>query len=63
LESSRAQALNAFTVKSFFDLLFETLTSYYIKPSNIYNMDKKGVQIGLAGKTRVLVDRDQKTVS
>ncbi|EJD05306.1 DDE-domain-containing protein, partial [Fomitiporia mediterranea MF3/22] len=63
LESSRAQALNSFTVKSFFDLLFETLTSYHIKPSNIYNMDEKGVQMGLAGKTRVLVDRDQKTVS
>ncbi|KAL5501527.1 hypothetical protein ACEPAH_8787 [Sanghuangporus vaninii] len=62
LESCRAQALNRSTVKGYFDLLSGIIGKYNISPSNIYNMDEKGIQLGIGGRARVLVDRNQKTV-
>jgi hypothetical protein len=32
-----------------------------IKPHNFYNMDEKGVQLGVGKQVKVLVDHDQKT--
>ncbi|KAL5499174.1 hypothetical protein ACEPAH_1692 [Sanghuangporus vaninii] len=62
LESCRAQALNRFTVSSYFDLLSEIIRKYNISPSNIYNMDEKGLQLGIGKRLHVLVDRNQKSV-
>lgn len=62
LESCRAQALNRTTTSEFFEMLQNTITQYDIKPENLYNMDEKGVQMGLGARARVLVDRNQKTV-
>lgn len=62
LESCRAKALNRPTVNSFFELLAEIIKKYEIKPVNLYNMDEKGVQMGVGGRARALVDRNQKTV-
>ncbi|KAJ7057633.1 hypothetical protein C8F01DRAFT_927532, partial [Mycena amicta] len=62
LEECRARALNRTVVKEYFDILQETIAEYNIKPKNIWNMDEKGVQLGDAGKVRVVVDRDQRTV-
>ncbi|VDC07874.1 unnamed protein product [Peniophora sp. CBMAI 1063] len=62
LEACRARALNHTTVDNYFKLLRETIDEFGIIPSNIYNMDEKGVQLGVANKERALVDRDQATV-
>lgn len=61
LESKRAQALNRANVTSFFDILFNLQHQYDVPPENIYNMDEKGVQLGIGdGQQRVLVNREQK---
>ncbi|KAJ7216085.1 hypothetical protein GGX14DRAFT_310797, partial [Mycena pura] len=62
LEACRAQSLTRPVVHDYFTLLAETIERYDIKPKNIWNMDEKGIQLGIADKTRVLVDRDQKVV-
>ncbi|KIJ66195.1 hypothetical protein HYDPIDRAFT_46350, partial [Hydnomerulius pinastri MD-312] len=62
LEACHAQQLNPTLVKEFFKLLSSVIKDYNILPENIYNMDEKGVQLGVGKRTYVLVDRDQKTV-
>lgn len=62
LESCRARALNRATVATFFDLLAELIQKYSIKPNNIYNMDEKGIQMGIGAQSRVLVDQNQKSI-
>jgi hypothetical protein len=62
VQSCRAQALNETLVNGFYDILESVIAKYHIPPENIYNMDEKGVQLGVGKKARVLVDRDQKTV-
>ncbi|KAJ7434112.1 hypothetical protein B0H11DRAFT_2373778, partial [Mycena galericulata] len=63
LEECRARALNRTTVHDYFKLLTETVETYDIKPQNIWNMDEKGIQLGVGDRIRALVDRDQKVVS
>jgi hypothetical protein len=62
LEACCVQALNRTAVHDYFTLLLETIEKYDINWKNIYNMDEKGVQLGIGTKTKALVDRDQKTV-
>ncbi|KAF8200886.1 hypothetical protein BJ912DRAFT_921467 [Pholiota molesta] len=49
-------------VTEFFEILKDLTEKYHIKPHNIYNMDEKGLQLGVGKRARVLVDRDQKSV-
>lgn len=60
LESCCAQCLNRPLVNEYFDILEEVITEYNIPVENIYNMDEKGIQMGIGKRTMVLVDRDQK---
>ena len=62
LEKCRAQALNPATVSSFYDTLNDLMTKYEITKENIYNMDGKGIQLGMGKRVCAMVDRDQKTV-
>jgi len=62
LEACRAKALNRTQVSEFYDILRGLITEYGIKMRDIYNMDEKGIQLGVGKHTLVLVDRDQKTV-
>jgi len=62
LESCRARALNPSLVQEFYDLLEEVREEYNIEPSNTYNMDEKGVQLGVGSRVAAIVDRDQKDV-
>ena len=62
LEFCCAQVLNKTQVTGFFDILHDLLTHYKITPNNLYNMDEKGVQLGVGKQTQALVDRDQKSV-
>ncbi|THH07168.1 hypothetical protein EW146_g9398 [Bondarzewia mesenterica] len=62
LESCHARALNRTLVDEFFDILEDVCTTYDVKSQNIYNMDEKGIQLGIGKRTFVLVNRDQKIV-
>ncbi|KAJ6473945.1 hypothetical protein DFH09DRAFT_850759, partial [Mycena vulgaris] len=61
LEICHAKALNPTAVHEYFTILTETIEKYDINWKNIYNMDEKGIQLGVGAKTCALVDRDQKT--
>ncbi|KAJ7735333.1 hypothetical protein B0H16DRAFT_1242397, partial [Mycena metata] len=62
LEECRARSLNRPTVHDYFELLGDVIRQYDIKPKNIWNMDEKGIQLGVGERVRALVDRDQKVV-
>lgn len=62
LEKARAKALNQTVVNEFFDMLADLITEYRILPENIYNMDEKGIQLGIGAKITAMIDRDQKAV-
>jgi hypothetical protein len=62
LEKCRAKALNKMAVDGFFHILEQVTQEFKIKPQNAWNVDKKGVQIGIGIKTAAIVDRDQATV-
>ncbi|KAK0502118.1 hypothetical protein EDD18DRAFT_1016046, partial [Armillaria luteobubalina] len=61
LEKARAKALNPSAVNKFYDMLTNVINEYNIHPENTYNMDKKGIQLGIGAKVTVMVDKDQKT--
>ncbi|TEB14817.1 hypothetical protein FA13DRAFT_1582265, partial [Coprinellus micaceus] len=61
-EKCRASALNEPTTHHFLDMVDDLCKKYNIKTHHKYNMDEKGVQLGIGGRTAVLVDRDQKDV-
>ena len=63
LESCRAQALNRTVVREYFHLIHELIAQYHIPAENIYNMDEKGLLLGIGERTRVFVDRTQKTIN
>jgi hypothetical protein len=52
------KALNPTTVKEWFDLLTATITEYSIATELIYNMDEKGLMLGVSGRVAVIVDQD-----
>lgn len=60
LESCRARCLNRTMITEYFDILEELLTTYNIPIENVYNMDEKGIQLGIGKRAMVLVDRDHK---
>lgn len=62
LEQCRARALNEHTVREYFTILNDLITRYNIPPENIYNMDEKGILLGVGKRTAAFVDRDQKTL-
>ncbi|KIL55149.1 hypothetical protein M378DRAFT_18199 [Amanita muscaria Koide BX008] len=62
LEKCRAKALNKTAVEGYFDILEEVVHEFDIKLENRWNMDEKGVQLGIGAKVAAIVDRDQATV-
>ncbi|KAJ3534000.1 hypothetical protein NM688_g7200 [Phlebia brevispora] len=62
LEQCRARALNRHLVQEYFHLIHELILKYNLTPENIYNMDEKGIMLGIGRRTRAFVDRDQKTL-
>jgi hypothetical protein len=62
LESARAKALNRHAVDEFFDMLTDVVKEYDVQPGNIYNMDEKGIQLGIGARVTAMIDRDQKIV-
>jgi len=62
LEKCRAKALNPAAVEGFYDILGGVVEEFCIKPENMWNMDEKGVQLGIGVKVAAIIDRDQTTV-
>jgi len=62
-EASRARSLNETNTSSFFSLLEETVKEFQIDDDDIYNMDEKGIQLGITGRVQTLVDRNQQSVN
>jgi hypothetical protein len=62
LEKARAKALNQFVVNEFFDMLTDVMKEFNILPENLYNMDEKGIQLGIGARITAMIDRDQQTV-
>lgn len=62
LEACRACTLNRHAVREFYDMLDETVKEFNIPSENIYNMDEKGIQMGIGKRVAALVDRDQKDI-
>ena len=60
LEKCCAASLNPVLVNEFYDLLEEVIKD--IPAENIYNMDKKGIQLGIGQKVKAFIDHDQKDV-
>src|ERR1700742_1531437 len=54
--------MNKFAVDKSFDMLTKVIQGYNITPRNIYNMDKKGIQVGIGARITAMIDRDQKAV-
>ncbi|KAI0308764.1 hypothetical protein OF83DRAFT_1031255, partial [Amylostereum chailletii] len=63
LEECRARCLNRSLVDEYFEILKELIITYNIPPENIYNMDEKGVLLGIGQRIAAFVDRDQKNVN
>lgn len=62
LEACRAQCLNRTQVTQFYDVLEEVYSRLGATADRVYNMDEKGVQLGVGGRKGVMVDAGQKTV-
>src|ERR1700678_3349544 len=59
LEQARAKALNQVVVDEFFDMLAAVIKDYRILPENLYNMDEKGIQLGIGAMITAMIDQDQ----
>ncbi|KAF8219380.1 hypothetical protein L208DRAFT_1551245, partial [Tricholoma matsutake] len=62
LEKCCAVSLNPVLINKFYDLLEDMIKEYGIPAENIYNMDEKGIQLGVGQKVKVFVNHDQKDV-
>lgn len=62
LEKARAKGLNQYAVNEFFDMLTDVMKEFNILPDNLYNMDEKGIQLGIGARITAMIDRDQQTV-
>ena len=60
LQQCRAEGLNPTIIAEYFQLLAEVLDKYKVPAENIYNMDEKGIQLGVSKRVAAIIDRDQK---
>jgi hypothetical protein len=62
LEKCQAASLNPTLVSEYYDILEDTIKSYNIPAENIYNMDEKGIQLGIGQRVKAFIDCDQTDV-
>ena len=63
LEKCQAQVLNPTAISEFYDILEELIDEYEITEGNIYNMDEKGIQLGMGKHVCAFVDHDQQSIA
>ena len=49
-------------VAGFYDVLEAVVGEFNIQPEHTWNMDEKGMQLGLGLKVAAIIDRDQSSV-
>lgn len=62
LEKCCANNANPATISRFYDIYEEVVKEYNIPTENIYNMDEKGIQLGVGKRVASIIDHDQKEV-
>ena len=62
MEQCCANNVNHPTIYKLFDILEELVKEFNILIQNIYNMDEKGIQLGVGKGVAAIVDRSQKNV-
>ena len=62
LEKCRANNANPATIRHFYDMYEEVVKEFNIPKENVYNMDEKGIQLGVGKRVTSIIDRDQKEV-
>ncbi|KAK0439268.1 uncharacterized protein EV420DRAFT_1241725, partial [Desarmillaria tabescens] len=60
LESCHTECLNHPMMNHYYDKLETIMKEFDIPQENVYNMDEKGIQMGIGKRTMVLVDCDQR---
>jgi hypothetical protein len=60
LQQCCANAVNQTVVSEYFIMLTNIIDKYQVPAENIYNMDKKGIQIGVGKCIVAIIDHDQK---
>ena len=60
-ETHRAKAFNRTIAEGFYDQIQYIQDTYNVPPERIYNMDEKGVQMGIGSRVRGIVDQMQKS--
>ncbi|KAF8234248.1 DDE-domain-containing protein [Tricholoma matsutake] len=58
----KAKALNQTAVDGFYNILEDIVVEFGIKQENPWNMDEKGVQLGIGVKVTAIIDHDQATI-
>ena len=61
-EKCHANNANPATIRRFYDIYEEVVKEFNIPKENIYNMDEKGIQLGIGKQVVSIIDRDQKEV-
>lgn len=62
LEKCHTKAFNSAAVEGFYDILEGVVEEFGIKLENTWNMDEKGVQLGIDVKVAAIIDHNQSTV-
>jgi hypothetical protein len=62
LGKAHAKALNQFAIDEFFEMLTDIIKEFNILPQNLYNMDEKGIQLGIGARIMAMIDCEQKIV-
>ncbi|PVH90685.1 hypothetical protein DM02DRAFT_481903, partial [Periconia macrospinosa] len=57
MDRNRHKADSVAKYTLYFNLLQEKITEYALEPSQIYNMDEKGFQLGHIGRSKRVFDR------
>ena len=63
LDHSRTKASNATTISQYFDLLQSTMSLHDIAFCHVYNMDETGFMFGQAQRWKVILRKDQRSVT
>jgi len=62
LEKCHVKALNQSAIDRFYSILEKVVKEFNIELKDVWNMDEKGVQLGIGAKVAAIINRDQAAV-
>ena len=60
LDKERALAADPHIIQDWFDLFERVWKEHNVPPNDCYNMDEKGIMLGMIGNTRCIIPKEQK---